>query len=321
MKILVSAESFGYGPISTALNVVKHLKKYEDVQLDFIGFGISMEQAKLSGYFENFYTCNTYDKKDLEAKKDIITAYDIFFSSENIEGTIFAINNKIKKVYYVDNLMWMWDKIPDELNYVTKFFISNIIPVEKNLKRIGKKIKNPIVVGPIRDIETINDIVENQLMINIGGASSFLLDNNLISKFYNKLFNELLLNPNLKKFKKIIICGGSEVLTKIKLPNVDLNIIKNTLSHEEYLQEMKKSSHCIMASGLGNFAETIGKNKNILILPPINYSQLLQIDYYNKLNFGFDIITWNMFDFYNKIPEYLDEETGVNLVVENIKNI
>ena len=35
MKILVSAESFGYGPITTGLNIVKELKKYNDVKLDF----------------------------------------------------------------------------------------------------------------------------------------------------------------------------------------------------------------------------------------------------------------------------------------------
>ena len=36
MKILVSAESFGYGPITTGLNIVKELKKYNDFYITCI---------------------------------------------------------------------------------------------------------------------------------------------------------------------------------------------------------------------------------------------------------------------------------------------
>ena len=66
MKILVSAESFGYGPITTGLNVVKELKKFSNISLDFIGSGIALEQAKLSNCFENYYLCDTNDFKDLK---------------------------------------------------------------------------------------------------------------------------------------------------------------------------------------------------------------------------------------------------------------
>ena len=78
MKILVSAESFGYGPITTGLNIVKELKRYNDIKLDFIGSGIAMEQAKMSGYFENYYLCDTYDFMSLEKSKSIFEKYHIF---------------------------------------------------------------------------------------------------------------------------------------------------------------------------------------------------------------------------------------------------
>ena len=31
-------------------------------------------------------------------------------------------------------------------------------------------------------------------------------------------------------------------------------------------------------------------------------------------------MNWNIFDFFSDVPELLDEESGVNLVAENIKN-
>ena len=137
MRILVSAESFGYGPIATCLSVVEKLKKYKDVELDFIGSGISMEQAKSSGFFKKFYECDTFDLKKLEKFKDVIKSYDIFFSSENINGAIFA-SKSIKNTYYVDNLVWMWDEIPNGLNEVKKFFISETFPCKENFNKVGK---------------------------------------------------------------------------------------------------------------------------------------------------------------------------------------
>lgn len=319
MKILVSAESFGYGPITTGLNVVKELKKYDDVVLDFIGSGIALEQAKISGYFNNYYICDTYDMNSLNDNKEIFKNYDVYLSSENVNGAIFALQNGFKNTYYIDNLMWMWDEIPEGLNNVKKYFISEIIPCKQNFDRIGQKIKNPIFVGPIRELNVKKCKTDNQLIINIGGAESFLLNHSLIIKFYNKLLNEILSNEKINFFSSIIICGGSGVLNNIILNNKSKKIKKCTLSHEEYLKEMEKSTHCMLASGLGNFIESIGKNKNIMYLPAINYSQLQQIEYYQKQNFGFKILNWPDFDFYNEIPKFLDEESGVNMVLSNIK--
>ena len=87
--------------------------------------------------------------------------------------------------YYVDNLMWMWDKIPDGLLTVKKYFISEIIPSKENFNKIGKKILNPIFVGPVRKIEVKKCSTKNQIIINLGGAESFLLEHSLIVDFYN----------------------------------------------------------------------------------------------------------------------------------------
>ena len=86
----------------------------------------------------------------------------------------------MNNTYYVDNLVWMWDKIPDKLNEVKKFFISETIPCKENYERVGKEIKSPVFVGPIRKLDNNNCITENKLIINIGGAESFLLKHNLM---------------------------------------------------------------------------------------------------------------------------------------------
>ncbi len=318
MNILVSAESFGYGPITTCLSVIKELKKYDDVTVDFIGSGISLEQAKLSGFFNKFYECDTYDFESLKKFENVFKKYNILFSSENVNGAIYGLNF-IKNVYYVDNLVWMWDKIPEQLGMVKKFFISQTFPCQENFKRIGSVIKNPIFVSSVRDLNSKKaNKIKNQLLINIGGASSFLLQQSVINKFYNKIINDILGTPEAKRFNSIIVCGGSKVINNMNLEVKSKKIKVKTLANEEYLKVMNESSHCIMSSGLGNFIETLNKDKNIMYLPAINYSQLLQLQYYEKMNLGFKILNWNNFNFYHEIPQYLDEVQGVNLVVENV---
>lgn len=320
-KILVSAEMFGYGPITTLLNVMPEFSTYDDLEFDFIGNGVALEQAKMSGFFKKFYACNTYDIDDLEKFKKIFPTYDAMISSENPVGIIFGMEHGIKKVYYIDNLVWMWDTIDSRLNNVSKFFISETIPCRKNFARIGKNIKNPIFVGPIRELNENNtSLTEKKVIINIGGAGSYLLDKNLIIEFYNCLINTILETTDfVNSFDKIIICGGSNVISNLNIKCKSSKIILRTLSNQEYLKELETASHCILASGLGNYIETLSKDKNILYLPSINYSQFLQFKYYKKLDLGFKLMNWDIFDFFEDVPELLDEEAGVNLVVNNIK--
>lgn len=320
-KILVSAEMFGYGPITTLLNVMPEFSTYDDLEFDFIGNGVALEQAKMSGFFKNFYVCNTYDIDDLEKFKKIFPTYDAMISSENPVGIIFGMEHGIKKVYYIDNLVWMWDIIDSRLNNVSKFFISETIPCRENFARIGKNIKNPIFVGPIRELnENTTSLTEKKVIINIGGAGSYLLDKNLIIEFYNCLINTILETTYfVNSFDKIIICGGSNVISNLNIKCKSSKIILRTLSNKEYLKELETASHCILASGLGNYIETLSKDKNILYLPSINYSQFLQFKYYKKLDLGFKLMNWDVFDFFEDVPELLDEEAGVNLVVNNIK--
>lgn len=321
MKILVTAEQFGYGPIATCLNVVEELKKYEDVTLTFAGTGIALEQAKMTDYFDEIIECKTYDLDELKTIENVFLDNDIILSSENVPGAQFGLKINHPNVYYIDNLMWMWDEIHEGLENLKGYIISESISCRENFERIGGKIKNPIFVGPIRDMRIRNNgFQENKLIINVGGAEAFIIDSSIVKRFYQKLINEILDNEVLtKRFDKIIVCGGSGVIDNLKINNPSPKIIVKTLANEEYLKELDTSSHCIMASGLGNFFETLWRDKTIMYLPPINYSQLLQINYYEKMNLGFKLVNWNQFNFYKSVPELMNEEVGVNLVLENVE--
>lgn len=319
--ILVTAEKFGYGPIITCLNIVKELKKHlsKEVKLIFLGTSIAKEQAISSNYFDQVIECETFDYDKLENFETLFRNAKVILCSENQFGAIYAKSLNLKNVFFVDNLMWMWDKITPGLENVDKYFISETFDSKENFKAIGSKIKNPVFIGPLREIDTNEYVSENNLLINFGGAESFMLDKDTVISFYKKILSEVLTPKVIQTFKKITVCGGSGVTSELQGFN-SKNVFVKTLTVQEYFSELHKASHIIMSSGLGNFIESVGIQKNIFYLPPINYSQLLQIKEYKKLDLGFKSVSWSDYPFYQEVPELLDEEVGVNMVVDNVKN-
>ncbi len=323
--ILVTAEKFGYGPIITCLNVIKQLKNelYRqklNIKLYFLGTSIAKEQAVLSNLFDKVIECKTYDYSELEKQQQIFKDAVAVLSSENQFGAIYAKRLGNKNVYFIDNLVWMWDRITSGLENIDGYFISETFSSKENFQKIGKDVKSPIFIGPLRDIDRKHYKSENSLMINFGGAESFMLDKEIVDKFYLKILKEILTTNVVKKFDTIYVCGGSGVidaLVKISLPFPNVKI--KTLSNKEYLDKLHICSHVIMSSGLGNFMESVGIAKAIMFIPPINYSQLLQLNEYKKLDLGFNLVNWDSYSFYNDVPNLLDEETGVKMVVENVK--
>ena len=271
--ILVTAEKFGYGPIITCLNVIKQLKKelYHqklNIKLYFLGTSIAKEQALLSNFFDKVIECKTYDYSELEKQQQLFENAIAVLSSENQFGAIYAKRLGHKNVYFIDNLVWMWDRITFELENVDGYFISETFSSKENFKKIGKDVKSPIFIGPLRDIDRTHYKSENSLMINFGGAESFMLEKEIVDKFYLKILKEILTPIVVKKFDTIYVCGGSGVINTLlqtlpPFPNVQIK----TLSNKEYLEKLHICSHVIMSSGLGNFMESVGIAKPIMFIP------------------------------------------------------
>lgn len=321
--ILVTAEKFGYGPIVTCLNVIKEFKrklKDRKEKLYFLGTSIAKEQAKSSCLFDKIIECKTYDYKELSKHKKLFENAKAVLSCENQFGAIYAKQINAKNVYFIDNLVWMWDRITPGLENVDGYFISETFSSKDNFEKIGKNVTNPIFIGPLRKINNKHYKETNTLIINFGGAESFMIDKAIVDKFYKKVLNEILTPKVLKGFSSIYVSGGSGVIETLRPLYKECPKVKiKTLPNKQFLNKLHHCSHIIMSSGLGNFIESVGIGKKILFIPPINYSQLLQLIEYKKLDLGFDLLNWEDYKFYANIPNLLDEETGVNLVIENAK--
>lgn len=320
MQILVTAEMFGYGPIITCNYLVESLKNKVCAKWIFMGSGIAMEQAKRTGFFDEYVFCETYDIDELEKKRNYFEESDAVISVENLQGALFCVRNSFK-VYYIDNLFWLWGSIPEELNKVSCYFIVDYFNARENINRIGQGIKKYEFVGPLRKFNVIeSDRKENKILINFGGAESFLSNFELVLDFYSIALKGIFSTCREAFIEEIVVCGGNRMVESIKdrLGN-ESDIRYASFSKEDYLEELRTAQYVILSPGIGNFSESLDLSIPIMMLPPINYSQFWQMEEYKKLGLGIEMKNWNDFQWYVEVERNVEESIGVDQVMENVQ--
>ena len=185
------ADAFGYGPITTLINVAKELKK-QNIKLVFIGPLFCIEKIEKENICDEYihcdYSCNSVDKNIYYFK-----SADKIIAVETTDILIYLINKyELKNLYLIDNLFWMWDFLESELKELKKYYISNVIPCDENIRRIANGFNNIEQVGSLRSIKRFKRIKDNNLMISLGGAKSYLIDSSITNDFYIKCIQIIL---------------------------------------------------------------------------------------------------------------------------------
>ena len=241
-------------------------------------------------------------------------------SVENLQGALFCVRNSFK-VYYIDNLFWLWGSIPEELNKVSCYFIVDYFNARENINRIGQGIKKYEFVGPLRKFNVIeSDRKENKILINFGGAESFLSNFELVLDFYSIALKGIFSTCREAFIEEIVVCGGNRMVESIKdrLGN-ESDIRYASFSKEDYLEELRTAQYVILSPGIGNFSESLDLSIPIMMLPPINYSQFRQMEEYKKLGLGIEMKNWNDFQWYVEVERNVEESIGVDQVMENVQ--
>ncbi|WP_106767832.1 hypothetical protein [Paenibacillus faecalis] len=320
-KILVTAETFGYGPVITCLKIIEELKKYVTAHFVFLGSGISLEQAKFSGIFDEVVECDTFSGESLRKMENYFIEANFLISSENIEGAIYGVELG-KRVFYIDNLFWMWDEIPLKLWEVDTYFIVESLDFSENINKYSSKINNPMVVGPIRDMKPYEErfTPTNQLLLNFGGAESFMIDQNKINNYYLCILEIIDKALDLDAYSAIKVCGGKCLIDHLKQQfRGHLRVSFHTFTHTEYLKELYTSKSSMLSPGLGNYLESLKFNGNVFFIPPINYSQFRQLEEYKQMDIGYYFANWT--DLYPglEVIKNVSEEEGIAYVLNHVE--
>ncbi|MFH1461988.1 MAG: hypothetical protein ABIF12_03520 [bacterium] len=312
LKVLMNAEAFGFGPTAAVAEFFPYLRD-KIKTLDFAGTGHTLDlQRKLS--YDNIYNL------DDEKLEDIALNYDVF-----ITACDFAAANKVKKlgltVIVYDPIVWYWhgwfweNIVQPGINSADFYIAQNFIGVESRLEREVNLFPEKKVIIPaiLPENKYLNDkkLLNNNLLVNLGGLSNPFLDNKDIINFARVIFTSI--KENLKNSFDTITYATSKVFVDA---TKDICEAKTFLPNE--MQELLNSSKvAIKTSGLGNIYEASNMKKFVIWLPPANDSQGQQVKLLERNDMLDFAIDWHdLFDDIKPI-DYFDEQP---LVIEQIGN-
>lgn len=305
MKILCEAVSFGFGPVGKLIAIAELLSK--DYELDFIGSGCSFDLAKKSIVFNNFYDIDT-TSFNANIPTDIIDSYDIVISVIN---PVFGeqVLKRGKKLIVIDSLFYMWHTLHPVWKNCDLLIIQSFYNENERLKK--ESLSNALIVGPIisDNIKSESNTLKNRLVLNFGGADyPYLSNSDILPEFIKSIAIHL---ASINEFEEKTITIGSRFLKKLAcLEEYDYTI--QSFSHHEFLTLINSSNVLMTVPGLTSTFEAFSLSIPTLFLPPMNYSQLLNLRNLKNNSVADYSINWH--DLYKVPDEILEEKKGVSLV-------
>lgn len=305
MKILCEAVSFGFGPVGKLLAIAEKL--YKDFELDFIGNGSSLELAKKSVFFSKFIEIDTTTDNSV-IPNDVIDNYDFALSVIN---PVFGekILRRGKKLIVIDSLFYMWKSIPQVWKECDLLIIQSFNGEAERLK--VEPIPNAHIVGPIISSFSVknDNAPKNQVILNFGGADyPYIKNDTIIPEFVESIISNL---GALKMYSEKHVAIGPRYLEKlVSLEKYGYKI--GTYSHEEFMGLIKSSDMVLTIPGLTTTFESFSSSIPTLFLPPMNYSQLLNLQKLQQ--YGVADFSFNWDAFYEVPFQILEENKGVEMV-------
>ncbi len=309
MKILCDAISFGYGPVGKLLAISPFLP--DSWSLTLLASNSSYALAKKSN-FNNIILCDTESVIDLHNRRSLFLESDLFVNIMNPISVKFAkqIGTPIATI---DSLFWMWHELTDELLGSQIYYIQNFFGIQSQLQKY--KPQNEIIVGPIVDPRFITTCRTNQLLIALGGLRSKLIIPGENTNYPHIIGEILSVSLSSHTFDKVVVVGDAEAMLSSRYHWKIPRATYLTLSHEDFLLELSKSSLLLTSPGLTTIYEAFSYGIPTIFLPPQNFSQFLILNFLKDAGVAPYCIRWE--DFYPELEIYLGlpEAEGVQRIL------
>ncbi|MBA7592222.1 hypothetical protein ES708_34400 [subsurface metagenome] len=146
-------------------------------------------------------------------------------------------------------------------------------------------------------------------MLNFGGADyPYLSNTDILPDFIKSIAIQL---ASINGFEEKIITIGPRFIKELACLE-EYGYIIQTCSHEEFLTLIKSTNLLMSVPGLTSTFEAFSLSIPTLFLPPMNYSQLLNLQKLKNSGVADYSINWH--DLYDVPDEILEETQGVSLV-------
>jgi hypothetical protein len=309
----MQAAPFCYGPVSTTLNVIRHLVRYghKMVMIDEGPTGELIRRSGLPVECVSFSTVPPFSSELIEAIKQadlVVSNTDPIFAAESLKYNPHTV--------VVDTLFWMWDDMDDSLLDCDLFIIQNFSNMEAQIERLGRP-SQMVVTGPLMSMPE-NPIPfnerENMIHVSLGGCHCSLVDG--ACDPYPSMILSVIeeIGSTIPQGCRVVFTAGEQAVCALggKKPIVEMM----TLSNDENVALMRKARASLLSPGLTGAMEAFAAQTPVFFLPPQNYSQVLQLEQYRENGVAPHSFTWS--DVYPdfRLPPYMPEEEAVNRVRE-----
>jgi hypothetical protein len=255
LRVALSAEPFGFGPVSKVCSVAERLAATIDVELIAYGDGLVAEFFEHDGY-------------DVQPLDRIASGYD---------GAIVAISPSLARtwlqngtpVFYLDSLAFMWNasyyesELPKDS--LTLYFCQDIFGSFENARRNASWL--PVV--PVQAIVRASAEAipggrgGNPTIFNLGGCKNPFSDDATIE--YANLVRPIIANYASAHAKPSVLCSRSAA----PILGVDVE----SLAHKSAVASFTASSCVYTSPGLTSLLEFSALGVRPIVLPPQNLSQ------------------------------------------------
>jgi hypothetical protein len=308
-RIVICAQSFGFGPVSKACAIAKALREgCHGLELVCIADSVSKEFMRREGLWKDGrdFTIGEDNVGDLK-RQDF----------EGLDAAVVVLDPKLASffhpwvpTYFVDSLGFMWDKgffqqFPS-LQYIHTYFVQDIFGAHDKLAAKGLKNLHP--VGAIIDTRVSHPIEVLDLTFHLGGLI------NIFKRAPIQTYLEGII-PIIEKLgagQSSMVLTSHQALDAFEILRTS-NIPVRDLPHDQALGMFTRSRSVFTSPGLTTLLEMMSLQVPVVPLPPQNMSQALII---SNLVAHWDKAPeiWGFLAEHYPLTDEMDEEGGVRMV-------
>lgn len=268
IKLLCDTNQMAYGSSSALLAILEYMPSFNTA----FTWGVTEKILTGSKLIDETIKINNKDAKLIKKSVDF-SKFDAVLVMSNATNLNTYLDLEIA-VFYVDIHFWypsdkshrVWQEAKQ--CFIERYFIDKI-----------KLPNNSIEVGPIISLPKENYKVKKQALINIGGGANQFISPGVNSRYINIVVELILQLKAEKVFEnyKFILAGGEASINSVKKHKYSKEFILKSYSKNEFLETLSKSEYLFTSPGQYATFEGLYLEKKMILLPPQNASQIIQI--------------------------------------------
>jgi len=299
--LLVDACSYCFGAASTTSAVLDQLS-YEIGHVVFIGTGSALEFLRQHPRITHVIEANTEHLSELQNHRAKIKNASLILVNTNPVMALFARSLGVP-VAYIDILPWLERTLDEKIQTVACLYdncggfreiadpVEQLAQVDCYIMQsyfhafdVDLRIRNPILVPPLLGTvaETQQDpkkilTHDERLLVSMGGLFNPDVSPEPLIRYARIVADISWQIASKNGYKEVWFCGPEILCNYIPQRDQATSLRVFRLSHPDFLNAVAFSKSVAIVPGLTSIYETFASGTPTLLLPPTNYSQVLQV--------------------------------------------